>query len=83
MLNKISGFTLVELLVAMTVFVIFITIVTAIFTGILKTQKQVANTIELNDSLALIMDRLVGEMLFAGRFRLTGSDNLYLVKQFG
>ncbi len=56
------GFTLVELLVAMGIFVIVITIVSSIFIRNLRTQQSIVALIAANDSASLALEQMAREM---------------------
>lgn len=57
-----NSFTLVELMVAMTIFIVFISIASAIFVNSLKTQKKINNLVEIADNSGLVIEQLVREI---------------------
>ena len=57
-----KGFTLVELLVAMGIFVIVVTIVSSIFIRNLRTQQSIVALIAANDSASLALEQMAREM---------------------
>lgn len=69
-----AGFTLIDVLLSLVIFVTFITIVTASFTGLLKTQKQTTAFIEMNDTLSTVLTRLVSEIQFGDTFNIDPSQ---------
>ena len=62
MATKRSGFTVVELLVAMTVFAVVITIATGSFIRALRTQQGTAALIAVNDNANLTLEQMAREI---------------------
>lgn len=57
-----QSFTLVELIVAMSVFVVFVSIASGIFVSSLKTQRKVNNLVEIADNSGLLIEQLIREI---------------------
>ena len=59
-----QGMTLIEILISISIFATFMTIVTSSFVGILKIQKHTAAFLELNDNVSTVLNRIVAEVQF-------------------
>lgn len=57
-----TGFTLVELLVAMGLFLILLGIATGGFVKALRSQKEIVNLMEVNDNVSLILEQMAREI---------------------
>lgn len=69
-----SGFSLVELLVAMSVFVVVISIVVGVFIQGLRSQRIVNNLIMINSNASLILEQMAREIRAGKDFELNLSS---------
>ncbi|OGG39632.1 hypothetical protein A2116_00655 [Candidatus Jorgensenbacteria bacterium GWA1_49_17] len=60
--NKRSGFTLTELIVAMSVFIVAITIAVGAFVRAIRTQRAVNHLLSLNSNMSLVIERMAREI---------------------
>lgn len=67
--NK-NGFTIVELLIAMGVFVVLLTIMVNIFIGSLKTQRSMVALMLANDSASLVLEQMAREIRTGENFSI-------------
>ena len=80
------GFTLVELLVAMGIFVIVVTIVSSIFIRNLRTQQSIVSLIAVNDSASLALEQMAREMRTGSGFCGGGacpSQEIFFTNAYG
>lgn len=70
------GFTLAELLVAMSLFIIFISIATAGFISALKNQRIAVALMAANDSVSLSLEQMAREMRTGIGFRVINSGQI-------
>jgi prepilin-type N-terminal cleavage/methylation domain-containing protein len=61
-LNAKNGFTMIELLVAMSLFVIVISLVSGVFVRALRSQRQIVGLIAANSNAALALEQMMREM---------------------
>ncbi len=76
MKNRRSGFTLVELLVAMAVFAVVISIATGAFIRALRTQRQLVSFAAANSNISLVLEQIAREMRVGSEFRQDARTNL-------
>lgn len=57
-----SGFTIVELLVAMSIFVIILTIAVGVFVSALRNQRLLTEQMAVNNNAALVLEQMAREM---------------------
>ena len=69
-----AGFTIVELLVAMTLFVTLMSIVSGVFVRSLRTQRATAALIAANSNASLAMEQMSREMRTGSQFSGGGSE---------
>lgn len=74
--SRRSGFTIVELLVAMTVFSIVISIATGAFIRALRTQRQLVSFAAANSNVSLVLEQMAREIRVGRDF--TQSDEKQL-----
>jgi len=67
-IKNIKGFTLVELLVSLGVFMIIITIVVGGFVRALRTNRQASNLIAVNSNIAIVLESMAREIRTAYGF---------------
>ena len=60
--RKEEGFTLTELIIAMSVFIIATTIISGIFVRAVRTQRQVGQLMAVNSDASLIIERMAREI---------------------
>lgn len=73
-IKNLSGFTMIELLVAMGLFAILSGIVAGSFIGILRTQKTVLSLIAANDNANLAMEQMAREIRTGRNFSVSGDE---------
>ena len=71
-LKDSSGFTLTELIVAMSVFIISTTIISGVFVRAVRTQRQVSQLMAINSDASLIIERMAREIRSGYDFELSG-----------
>ncbi|MEK7481758.1 MAG: prepilin-type N-terminal cleavage/methylation domain-containing protein [Patescibacteria group bacterium] len=76
---KLKAFTVIELIVAMTVFVVLMSIAAGGFIHLLKSQRVVAALMTANDSASLTMEQMAREIRTGYNFCLTPSGKLEFV----
>lgn len=57
-----KAFTLVELLVSISIFIIFVSIASAIFVSSLKTQNKVNHLVELADNSGIVLEQIMRDI---------------------
>ncbi len=67
-LNSVQGFTVVELLVSISIFSVIISIAVGGFTQALRTQRQAAAFIAANSNVSLAMEQMVREIRVGQNF---------------
>lgn len=67
--KKNRGFSIIELMIAMSLFVIIISVTVGIFIRTVKTQKIALLLIEANDNLASVVEQLTREIRVGTNFR--------------
>lgn len=73
-MRKEKGFTFVELIIAMSVFIIAITVVAGVFVRAVRTQRQASHLMMVNSDASLIIERMAREIRSGYYFNLSGSD---------
>ncbi len=73
-MRKEKGFTLIELIIAMSVFIIATTIVSGVFVRAVRTQRQAAHLMTINSDASLIIERIAREIRLGYDFDLSGSS---------
>jgi prepilin-type N-terminal cleavage/methylation domain-containing protein len=68
-----NGFTLIELIVSISVFSVLVTIAVGGFANVLRTQRQVAGLLVTNSNAALILEQMAREMRTGRQFSCAGS----------
>jgi prepilin-type N-terminal cleavage/methylation domain-containing protein len=71
MTKRTSGFTLVELLVAMAVFAIVISVATGAFIRALRTQRQLTSFAAANSNVSLMLEQMAREIRVGSSFSQT------------
>lgn len=69
-----SGFTLIEFMVAMGVFVIVLGIVVNIFIGALRSQRAAAALMAANDNASLALEQMMREIRVGSNFFIPGDN---------
>ena len=69
--SKGAGFTLVELIVAMSVFVVVISLTSGIFVNALRAQRRVNQLMTVNSDASLVFEKLAREARLGFNFNLT------------
>ena len=72
-----GGFTLLELVVALGIFIIITTIAVGGFVGALRTQRQVAALISANNNVSLVIEQMAREMRTGRNFYLAPDGSPY------
>ncbi|MDE2000963.1 MAG: four helix bundle protein [Patescibacteria group bacterium] len=73
-LNARKGFTLVELLVTMTLFLVVVSIATSVFISTLRTQRETVALIAANSNASLTLEQMSREIRTGTGFVMKGSD---------
>ncbi len=77
--DRNRGFTMVELLVAMSLFVVFMAITTGSFIRILRTQRLIAALMEANDNASLAIEQIAREIRTGYNFSKPSETELQFV----
>jgi prepilin-type N-terminal cleavage/methylation domain-containing protein len=80
---KRKGFTLVELLVAMAVFSIVVSVATGAFIRALRTQRQLVSFASANSNVSLVLEQIAREVRVGRSFEQTGTDTISFVNGRG
>lgn len=78
-----SGFTLVELLVAMTLFITVVGVSGAIFIRSLRSQRILVDLIAVNDNASLAIEQMAREIRLGSNFTAPAPGRLDFVNAFG
>ena len=68
-----KGFTIIELMVAMGIFLIVVSIASAVFVQSLRTQRQVVALMAANDNASLTLEQMVREIRLGRELASSGS----------
>lgn len=79
--NK-RGFTMVELLVAMTLFIVFIVIASGSFIRALRTQRTIVALIAANDNASLGLEQMAREIRTGASFSTTNGNDLDFINAY-
>ncbi|MBN2197881.1 prepilin-type N-terminal cleavage/methylation domain-containing protein [Candidatus Wolfebacteria bacterium] len=77
------GFTIVELLIAMTLFVVFIGISTGSFIRILRTQRLITSLMEASSNASLTLEQISREIRTGSEFNVIGENELRFLNTEG
>src|SRR3989338_8294083 len=66
--NTRGGFTVVELIVAMSLFIIVVSIATGIFIRALRTQRAIVDLLVVNDNATLVLEQITREVRLGTSF---------------
>jgi len=69
-----GGFTLVELIVAMSVFIVVIALTSGIFVNTLRAQRQVNQFMTVNSDASLVLEKMAREARLGFNFNLTSDS---------
>ncbi len=72
-----KAFTMVELLVAMSLFIIFTVIASGSFVRALRTQRAIVSLIAANDNASLVIEQIAREIRTGSNFSLSGNDLVF------
>lgn len=75
--SRRSGFTLIELIVAMGLFAVIVTIAVGGFANAIKAQRQAAALISTNSNVSLAIEQMMREMRTSADFCLNATQNNY------
>lgn len=80
-----SGFTLVEMLVAVTLFIIIISVTAGVFINSLRTQQAVIALISANDNASLALEQMAREIRTGSQFTAdrNGSRLSFVSQKYG
>lgn len=81
--SRRSGFTLVELLIAMAIFSIVISVATGAFIRALRTQRQLVSFASANSNLSLVLEQMAREIRVGSSFQQDGEGNISFVNGRG
>ncbi|MFA5083928.1 MAG: type II secretion system protein [Candidatus Paceibacterota bacterium] len=73
-----NGFTIIELLVAMSLFIVFIVIASGSFVRALRTQRAIVSLIAANDNASLAIEQMAREIRTGSNFSLSGNDLIFV-----
>jgi len=79
--NK-KGFTMVELLVAMTLFIVFIVIASGSFIRALRTQRAIVALIAANDNASLSIEQMAREIRTGASFSSPNGNDLDFINAY-
>jgi prepilin-type N-terminal cleavage/methylation domain-containing protein len=77
MINKNKAFTIIELLVAMGLFAIFVVMASGGFVRALRTQRSIVALIAANDNASLSLEQMAREIRTGSNFSLSGNDLIF------
>lgn len=77
-----KGFTMVELLVAMTLFVVFMMIVSGSFIRALRTQRAIVALIAANDNASLSIEQMAREIRTGASFSSPSGNDLDFINAY-
>lgn len=69
-----AGFTLVELLVAMSIFIVIVTVAVGVFVNALKEQRFLTNEMAMNNNMGLVLEEMAREMRTGYQFQAAGGS---------
>lgn len=72
--ERSRGFTMVELLVAMSLFIVVISLVSGVFVRALRTQRTIVALIAANGNAALTIEQMMREIRTGKSFSVTGNE---------
>ena len=75
-LPKVSGFTTIELLVAMVLFVVLLSIAASGFINSLRTERSIVSLINANNNASLVLEQIAREMRTGYKFQLVSSNEI-------
>ena len=79
-----GGFTIIELIVAITIFIVVISISSSVFINSLKTQRAVLALMAANDNASLTIEQMSREIRTGSQFQANGSgDRLEFISAGG
>ena len=81
--DRSGGFTVIELLVAMSVFIILISIVSGVFVSSLRTQRMAVALIAANNNASLTMEQMAREMRTGTLFSQTSEKEIIFTNARG
>lgn len=81
--NQAKGFTLVELLVAMVLFVVLSVIATGGFLSTLRTQRSIVSLIDANNNASLTLEQMAREMRTGFNFSLVSPKEIQFTNAYG
>jgi prepilin-type N-terminal cleavage/methylation domain-containing protein len=70
-----NGFTFIELLVAVTIFVVVVAVASGIFVQTLRTQREVIALMAANDNASLTLEQMVREIRTGRQFQSNNRDD--------
>lgn len=71
--ERAEGFTLVELLVAMSVFLVVVTVAVAVFVSALKGERYLTEQMAVNNTMGLVLEQMTREIRTGYQFSAFGS----------
>lgn len=74
-----NGFTIIELLIAMSLFVVVISLVSGVFVNALRTQRNIVALIAANGNAALALEQLMREIRTGKNFSVVNGNELDFV----
>jgi len=79
-----KGFTVIELLISMSLFLVLVGIATGGFLTALRSQRAITSLIEANDSVSLTMEQMTREIRNSRDFGISDSNSrLTFINQYG
>ncbi len=78
-----TGFTIIELLVAMTLFLVLMGIVTGGFIRSLRTQRAIVALMEVNDNVSLSLEQMAREIRTGYNFSKVSDSELQFTNAYG
>jgi len=81
---KRDGFTIVELLVALSLFAIVVSVVAGVFASSMRTQRAVTMLMAANDNASLVLEQMSREVRTGFQFSISlGGNKLRFINQYG
>jgi len=80
--KNFSGFTMIELLVAMTLFVVLMAIAAGSFVKVMRTQRAIVSLMAVNDNASLTIEQMAREMRTGYHFKIISDTELQFVSAY-
>jgi len=81
-IKNFGGFTMIELLVAMTLFVVLMAIAAGSFVRVMRTQRAIVALMAVNDNASLTLEQMAREMRTGYHFEKISDNELQFVSAY-